>query len=142
MKKLMFAASVICLAVCGSGKTIPVTVYDNGTNINFTVEGGKINVVSNGVVIDKEYDSVEVKIDKPLMEKCTIAYNMRVISGDRYCDLLINCRASDDRLLRFEEVIQQMIESNESKKRFIVEVIENYFKILQVVWLKRNNGEA
>lgn len=142
MKKLMFVASVICFAMCGFAKTIPVTVYDNGTNINFNVEGGKINVIFNGTVIDKEYDYVEIKIDKPFMEKCTIAYNMRVISGDRYCDLLINCRASDDRVLRFDEVIEQMIESDESKRRFIVEAIENYFKILQVVWLKRNNGEV
>lgn len=142
MKKLLFAANIICFAVCGFGKTIPVTVYNNGTNINFTVEGGKINVISNGIVIDKEYDSVEVKIDKPSMENCTIAYNMRVISGDRYCDLLINCLASDGRVLRFDEVIEQMIESDESKKRFIVEAIENYFEMLQVVWMKRNNGEV
>ena len=140
MKKLLFVAGVICFTVCGFAKTIPVTVYDNGTNINFNVEGGKINVICDGAVIDKEYDSVEVKIDEPSMENCTIAYNMRVISGDRYCDLLINCQASDNRVLRFDEVIEQMIESDESKKRFIVEAIENYFKMLQVVWLKRNNG--
>lgn len=139
MKKLLFASIVSCFSMFGFSKEIPVVIHDCGTNVNFNVNGGKINVIFEGTVIDKEYDSIEIKVAKPQMENCTIAYTMTITSGDRYCELLINCRASNDRVLRFDEIINQMIESNESKKKFIVDAIENYFKLEEVVWLKKGD---
>lgn len=134
MKKLIIMSSIVGISMFGFSKGIPVSIYHNGTNINFNVDGGTIQVESKGNIVVKNYDRIDIQETEPDWDDCYTAYCIILHSQNRYCKLIINCQASDKRKINYDDIIEQLIESDESKKRFTTEVIDDYFKKQYIFW--------
>ena len=128
MKKLIIMSNIAAISMFGFSKEIPVSIYHNGTNINFNVDGGTIQVESKGNIVVKDYDRIDIRETEPTHDDCYTAYCIILQSENRYCELIINCQASDKRKINYDDIIEQLIENDESKKRFTTEAIVDYFK--------------
>ncbi len=115
-----------------------VIIYDVSSNIVYNVKDVEVIVSQNGNETFKKVDSVEIKfieLDEDAKESnSTIEFRMAVISGDRYYQRNIYCRAEDDRILTQTEMINKiMIE--ELPIKFLVNRDLHYVK-----WQKKSKG--